>query len=169
MTTEHVSDREIEAFRRFITMLPHGKDSVLVVLKGHLLIEEQLRQIVDEHVKKPRALVKARFSCSQVICLAEAFCSERAPLWLWDSLRKLNSLRNDIAHQIEPNEFQERIANIVSTIGENSVFSSGGFGDMDEPSRFEMCLWVLFTNVAALVERPAAAVLRLVPSLPLAR
>jgi hypothetical protein len=166
MTAEPVSHREIEAFRRFVTMLPHGQDPVLVVLKGHLLIEEQLRQIVDEHVKRPKALMKAQFSCSHVICLAEAFCDDRAASWLWESLRNLNSLRNDIAHKIEPKKFQERLARIVSSVGENSVFAGGGFGDMDEQAQFEMCLWVLFTNVAALVQRPAASVLRLVTDAP---
>jgi hypothetical protein len=163
VTDTPVSNREIESFRRFIQKLPHGKDPILVILKGHLLVEEQLRQIVDEHVKNPRALAKARFSCAQVICLAEAFCSDRAAAsWLWEALRNLNSLRNDIAHKIEPEEFEKRVRGIVSTVGENSVFAGGGFGDIDEPTRFEMCLWVLFTNVAALVERPSAAVLHLV-------
>lgn len=162
MVNTAASNAEIEAFRRFVTSLPHGKDLVLVVLKGHLLVEEQLRHVVDEHVGHPNALANAQFSCSQIICLAEAFCADRTAPWLWMALRNLNSLRNDIAHRIEPKRFQERILDFVSTVGENSVFAGAGFGDSDEQTRFELCLWVLFTNVAAFVQRPVASVLHLV-------
>lgn len=162
MVAAPVSTKEVEAFRRFVTLLPHGKDLILVILKGHLLIEEQLRQIVDEHVKKPEALAMAHLNCFQVICLAEAFCSDRAAPWVWKALRNLNSLRNDTAHNIEPKRFQQRIEGIVWTVGENSIFAGSGFGDSNEQTRFELCLWVLFTSVAALVERPVAFVLRLV-------
>lgn len=162
MVNTAITSEEVAAFRRFITLLPHGKDMVLVVLKGHLLIEEQLRHVVDEHVNNPNALANAQFSCSQIICLAEAFCADRAVPWLWTALRHLNSLRNDIAHKIEPNRFQERISGFISTVGEKSAFAGDGFGDSDDQTRFELCLWVLFTSVAALVRRPVSSVLQLV-------
>lgn len=161
MANKTVSSAEVEAFRRFLTLLPHGKDMVLVVLKGHLLIEEQLRNVVDEHVNHPKALASAQFSCSQIICLVEAFCADRTAPWLWMSLRNLNSLRNDIAHRIEPKRFQERIADFISTIGQNSMFSGAGFGESDEQTRFELCLWVLFTNVTVLVQRSVASARKL--------
>lgn len=50
MSTDYVSPRQIEAFRRFFEKLPHGKDFTLVVLRGHLLLEEQVRAVVDERL-----------------------------------------------------------------------------------------------------------------------
>lgn len=50
MTGSAISDREVAAFRRFILKLPHEADPTLVVLKAHLLIEEQLRLAVDERM-----------------------------------------------------------------------------------------------------------------------
>jgi hypothetical protein len=168
MSTRPVSDREIHAFRRFLTLLPRDKDPVLLVLKGHLLVEEQLRLLVDERVSKPEAVAKAQLECFHVICLAEAFCGDQAPSYLWDVLRKLNKLRNEIAHKIELPGLQDRIANITALVKQNSVFAEGGIGSIesDPMQEFDLALWVLFCHVSALVERPSAAVLELLPSEP---
>jgi hypothetical protein len=168
MTTRLVSNREIQAFRRFLTILPRDKDPVLLVLKGHLLVEEQLRLLIDERVSKPEAVAKAQLECFHVICLAEALCGDQAPPYLWDVLRKLNKLRNDIAHKIELPGLQDRIANITALVEKNSVFAEaeGGISaiESDRMQEFDLALWVLFCHVSTLVERPSAAVLELLPN-----
>ena len=73
MSTKPTTERQVEAFRRFLGKLPHGKDVELVILKAHLLIEEQIRQIVDERLKTPAALRDARLTFHQAFCLAQAF------------------------------------------------------------------------------------------------
>jgi len=60
MPTQQITDRQLDAFRRFLRILPNGKDVELVILKAHLLIEEQVRQIVDERLKDPAAFYVAR-------------------------------------------------------------------------------------------------------------
>ena len=53
MSTDEITDRQLESFQRFLKLLPHGKDLDLVILKAHLLIEEQLRQLISERLKNP--------------------------------------------------------------------------------------------------------------------
>jgi hypothetical protein len=158
-----VTDKELEAFGRFLKLLPHGKDSVLVVLKGHLLIEELLRRVVAERVKKPEALEAAEFECRHVIALAEALCAKEIESWMWTAIVKVNELRNKIAHNLEPPSHKDRMAHIISLVRENSVFAEDGFGTGDKAVQFEFALWVLYANLIALLVKPSARILRLVP------
>jgi uncharacterized membrane protein SirB2 len=48
MMKNNISKKQVDAFRRFLNVLPHGKDTELVLLKGHLLIEEQINKIIAE-------------------------------------------------------------------------------------------------------------------------
>src|SRR6266404_9748741 len=50
------TERQLEAFKRFAVELPFVKDVKLVLLKGHILIEEQVRLLIDWHVRNPEAL-----------------------------------------------------------------------------------------------------------------
>ena len=157
MSTKPTTERQVEAFRRFLGKLPHGKDVELVILKAHLLIEEQIRQIVDERLKTPAALRDARLTFHQAFCLAQAFFPADHDAPLWSALKKFNKIRNDIAHTIEPNQLQNRIEEFV-------ISFPTGFADWpDETVRFELVLWSLFVAVCDLVDRPSAQVLELVP------
>jgi hypothetical protein len=148
------TERQVKAFKRFLQILPHGKDRVLVVLKAHLLIEEQVRQIVDERITNPKALADARLDCHQCICLAQAFFQSDSKQWLWTSLKKLNKIRNDIAHNIEPKGLQDRLSDFVE------IFPTA-LAQEDETTKFEMALWSLFVAVSDLVENPTASVVAL--------
>ena len=157
MTMDDVSAKQIEAFRRFLRMLPHGKDQHLVVLKGHLLIEEQVRQIVDERLKNPDALIDTRIDCHQAICLAQAFFPVDFQPWLWAALKKLNTIRNDIAHKLEAKGLSDKIKDFVTS------FPSGFADAPADADSFEMTLWSLFVAVSDLVETPSAQIIELVP------
>jgi hypothetical protein len=99
-----------EASKRYYRHLPSAEDMSLLLLKGHLLVEELLRQLVDNALVRPAALKDARLETYQFICLAEALFHDRAPNWLWDALRKLNSIRNKLAHELEPMGLNDKIA-----------------------------------------------------------
>ena len=114
MTDDQVTPRQIEAFGRFLKLLPHGQDLTLVLLKGHLLIEEQVRQIIDERVKIPQSLMAAELSCHQAICLAEAFCYEEQK-YIWGAVKKLNKIRNELAHKTEPIGLDDRIDDFLKS------------------------------------------------------
>src|SRR5450759_268308 len=109
MDKDNINSRQIEDFGRFLKILPHGKDQGLVLLKAHLLIEEQIRKIVDERLKNPDALIDTRIDCHQAICLAQAFFPVDFQPWLWAALKKLNTIRNDIAHKLEAKGLSDKI------------------------------------------------------------
>ena len=157
-----VTDKELEAFGRFLKLLPHGKDSVLIVLKSHLLIEELLRRVIAERVKRPEAIQSVSFECAHVLALAEALCANEIEPWVWTTLGKINELRNKIAHHLEPPGLEKRMENIVFLVKKNSVFAHEGFGTRDKVAQFEYALWVLYVNLIGLLVKPSAQILKLV-------
>jgi hypothetical protein len=157
MGINEVSANQIHAFRRFLKVLPHGKDQDLVLLKAHLLIEEQVRRIVDERLKNPAALVDTRIDCHQAICLAQSLFLVDFQPWLWAALKKLNRIRNDIAHNLEPKGLNDKIKDFVASF-------PSGFADMPvDTVSFELTLWAVFIAVSDLVETPSAQLIELIP------
>ena len=143
-----VTPRQSDAARRFFTLLPRDQDLTLVILKGHLLIEEQVRQIIDKRVKKPDALRDANFDCYQAICLAESFFSEKEE-YIWKAFKKLNRIRNELAHKTEPVGVDDRIDDFVNSVSWGSYVE-------DRQDRIEVAIMKLFVAVSDLVERPTS-------------
>jgi len=155
MMKNNISKKQADAFRRFLNVLPHGKDTELVLLKGHLLIEEQINKIIAERLKNPDALKDARITSYQAICLAKSFFPLDFKPWLWDALLKLNLIRNKVAHNIEGNGINDRIEHFVNTY-------PWGYSEVeDKVEAFELSLWSMFCAVSELVETPAAKVIAL--------
>lgn len=155
-----ITERQLDAFERFLSVLPHGQDTELVLLKGHLLIEEQVRTLVDKRLRNPAALheANATLECHQVIHLAKAFFPLGHQPELWQAVAKLNKMRNDIAHNILPSgSLNDRISAWVETF-------PTGFCDLtDKTLRFEFTLWSLFAAISELVDTPNAEVIYLAP------
>ncbi len=148
-----VSDRQAIEFKRFLVVLSNSKDTELVLLKAHILIEEQIRQIIKERLVNPEAIKEAKLECFQAICLAQSFFPSDFLPWLWDALKKLNKLRNDIAHQATVPGLQDRIEHFVCEY-------PWGFSELeDNVARLELSLWSIFAAVSDLVERPAGEML----------
>ena len=107
---------------RFLEHLPVGGDPVLILLKGHLLIEELLRELINIHLADPQAIEEAELTFHHCLCLAKAFGAEiRSDYWIWQAIKKLNKLRNQLAHNLEPKGFDDRLENFVSFVEENTT------------------------------------------------
>jgi hypothetical protein len=106
--------RSSNMLNRFLSHLPLNTiDPVLVVLKGHLLAEELLRDFVHARMLDPSKLLGARLTFSQYLCLAKALSPPGQNEKLWTSTKKLNDLRNKLAHQLEPEEIDKKISNFI--------------------------------------------------------
>lgn len=100
---------------RFISHLPlDSTDNVTVVLRGHLLVEELLREYVSLQFQKPEMLKDARLTFHQILCIARASSNDAASDKLWLSIEKLNGLRNKLAHSLEPKDLEIKIEKFVS-------------------------------------------------------
>lgn len=103
---------EIEQdLEQFDKLVPHGEEAFMV-LKAQLLAEHSLAQYVAARIPSMVKEIEDRNSPVRsgfaLILLAQALslrdeipptCSEK----LWPALKALNSLRNDLAHNLYPN------------------------------------------------------------------
>jgi hypothetical protein len=155
-----VSEAELAAFERFLSLFPHGEDLTLIVLRGHLLLEEQVRLIGRERAPHSKYLEEATLTMHQAILVARAHVGDLETDAFWDALLKLNELRNRMAHQIEPKGVRDRVHHIIDLMGTESWHK-------EDPVQFEFALWTMFSRTLALVRKPRAELLCLVrPSAP---
>lgn len=155
MTGFAVSSHEVKAFKRFLTRLPHGKDVDLLILKAHLLMEEQINAILRKRLRNPEVLLaEEKFESFYRVLLAQSLFVPNHQLWMWRALCQLNKLRNRIAHQIDPKGRESIMEDII-----HSIPGAAGNDPRQLQERFEFALWLLFSAVSALVEPERASVL----------
>lgn len=86
---------------RYDDHMPDTDDLTLVVLKGHLLVEEVMIELASLVLPHSDCLDSARLTFYQRACVVKAAIPSRATD-CWELIFKLNSLRNDLAHNLEP-------------------------------------------------------------------
>lgn len=91
---EEMRQRIEEQFR-------HVDETAVVVLKGHLLIEEALDTIISKFVHHAAFIEEARLRFAQKIAVARSMSLDEHENGMWDIAIKLNSLRNDLAHALD--------------------------------------------------------------------
>jgi hypothetical protein len=84
-------------------------DLSLIVLKGHLLLEQFLTALILHYARPSADLGQARLSFGQKVALAKAFVIFPIPSEFWGLLTVLNQLRNDFAHELEPQRLEEHL------------------------------------------------------------
>lgn len=101
---EHPEDR----FRR---LMPRSQDLTLLVLKGHLLIEEQLNHFLEKAARNPTLLVNARLTYTQKLQLVKALSGWRGEEFGFAT--ELNVIRNALAHRADVPDLPERIDTLL--------------------------------------------------------
>ena len=132
---------------RFLLRFPAKGDRDLVILKGHLLIEEQLHKFVNEKLANPSAL-SDRFTFHHYLCLARAVTTDLTMDWIWDGASRLNALRNLIAHSVEPKDVQQKIDDFVALVGQNQT-SPLSAELVDEVGQFPAAIMSLHASLSA--------------------
>ncbi|CAA0120409.1 hypothetical protein [Zhongshania aliphaticivorans] len=113
MNIEEAMQREMKIFQKEISK---ASDSIYGVLISHLYIDHLLDRIIIASTVNDSGLTgKGGLSFSSKIKLAFAL-SGIAPQ-LADSLNKLNSIRNDCAHEFGHEISQEKIDKLGRTLG----------------------------------------------------
>ena len=102
----------IENVKKHQIDLPDTPDHILVILKGHLLVEQEINRLIEAKVANPnplnlRGLYGPKFS--HKVDLLEALILKPEPVELWELCRKLNKLRNDFGHRLSPNDVEKRM------------------------------------------------------------
>ena len=102
-------------------------DLTLIVLKGHLLIEEKLDHVIEAMVPNSQHLIKARITFFQKMQLARSLCWEHPDSPEWGVIQAFNSVRNDLAHNLESDKLNDKIQRLVEAFlaGSDGILESG--------------------------------------------
>ena len=93
-----------------------GHPIEVLVLRGHILIERQLNQLIEVQLSKPEALDLEQMRFASKVRLAEALCGHQIHPWVWDALRGVNKLRNSLAHKLEDDELSNHTKKFIEKI-----------------------------------------------------
>lgn len=102
---------------KYFLEMTNVKDEHLHIIRGHLLIEKKLRELVDVKLEKPEVLNEARLSFSQILCIAEALYWKKDTDLIWQVTKKLNNIRNSFSHQLEPKKYDVLIKEFLDMCG----------------------------------------------------
>jgi hypothetical protein len=112
MKRDHKSPEFSAAFQRFQQEMGRVDDLVLVLLKGHLLIEEALTRIIKLHFFHAEHLEGARFTFHHKAALARALCLRKDRFGEWELVAAINALRNEVAHNLESPERAKKLSRV---------------------------------------------------------
>jgi len=102
--------------------LPSGSDLTLIALKGHLLAEEALDDLIRFYCKNPEHLENVEIRFQVKARLARALSGHAAWTGLWPLLDALNTVRNDLAHNIDSPKLKDRVNRFLALRRELSPF-----------------------------------------------
>lgn len=104
---------------RFMKLLPVGKDKTLLVLKGHLIIEEVLTDLLKLKLEQSNPLnikISSSTMFAQKLNLCWAIIQSDIDSNSCVFLKELNSIRNKITHSVEPNMIEEKIEKFIELV-----------------------------------------------------
>lgn len=130
---------------RFREVLGSVDETTLVLLKGHLLIEEALSGIIELHTYHHEHLDAARLSFNQKALVARSLSFRRAGIGEWELIQAINALRNDLAHRLESDSRQQKLARLRDVYFREAA----GIEDIEEHRTLEAP--ALIANACALV------------------
>jgi len=101
-----------EDLKRFSQFMPYEGDNDLLILKGHLLVEELLSELIKHFLSKNNPLsikLEKNMMFAQKLNLCWALIGDKIDNQQWGNLKKLNLLRNSMSHSLEPKNFIGKI------------------------------------------------------------
>lgn len=99
-----------EAFEEFAEHVGTLDELTLMVLRGHLVLEQTLDQILEQFAFNFEWLDEANLRFYQKVQAARAFSLDEAENDVWDLILKINSLRNQLAHSLEPEKRKAKVS-----------------------------------------------------------
>jgi|GEM_PF-5864511 len=92
-------------------------ETLFLFLKGHLLIEDKLENLINIHFGDERFTKKLDLTFARKALLAQAICQQYfGKAWwdsfLWPAINELNRARNEVAHTLKPSNINDRVTKL---------------------------------------------------------
>lgn len=107
-----MTDPQAELIQRVEDQFRHVDPVAQVVLNGHLLIEELLTEIIERFVFHPALLDQVNLGFFKKVHLARSLSLDEHDNDMWDLVLAINELRNQLAHSLDDDKRQPKIAKV---------------------------------------------------------
>ena len=159
-------DAELEArIERHKAHLPDGKDLTLLVLKGHLLVEEGLDELIQAACPEPQHIFAGRPPPFHMkMRIARAMTAHVVFPGLWPMIDALNTLRNDLAHRLDSPALTKKVVEFMN-LRQKHIELLEDMGPIDESNwkrdrlRSDISLLIAQLYIRAFTVRAAVKVL----------
>ena len=115
-----MSDLELDAvlngLLEYTKFLPGNKKHPIeiLVLRGHLLIEGELRGLIQAKLQRPKVFDLYNMKFSTTMRLAEALYGDTVTNWIWEATKQLNTIRNSLAHNLTDDTLLPQIKRFIT-------------------------------------------------------
>ena len=146
----------VSVVKRFAEQMQAIDELTVVILKGHLLIEEILERIITKFVHHGNYVLNAGLRFRQLVAIARSIDADTHDNGIWDVILAANKLRNQLAHSLNPEQRRQKVDQF------KAVYAGFYTEAPDRPDpeiakcAFAMCLGFL-ASLEAHVERSRAA------------
>jgi len=103
-----------DAFQEYLNHMPKDNDPLLLVLKGHLLIEQQLGGILAVAIPSVEYLELGKRKFIEKLRLCRSFARTQQASPAWELMLAINTLRNAYAHSLEPPDLQTKTDRVIN-------------------------------------------------------
>jgi hypothetical protein len=100
---------------RVMSLLDRGDDTLDLVLRGHLHVEQLLLAMIEEWAITPKHITEAKLGFSQKLSLVRALNLHHPNEPIWQALGALNMLRNDFAHRLSSDQRDRKIQTFIDS------------------------------------------------------
>ena len=109
-----------EKLEKFLLHMKSGtEDKPLIVLKGHLLLEQAMYEYIAKRVKFPERILNKQINFAYLIYFASSLNDDMGIEWVWSALKIANSLRNQYSHSLEPTKADSLEKELVEYVQSN--------------------------------------------------
>ena len=103
--------------------MPDTDDLSFIILKGHLLVEEMLVELRDRLLPSSQYIDDINLSFKQLASIVRAASSNEDTNQAWALIFTLNSVRNDLIHNLEPEKLEKLLTRLFTIHGNVNVVS----------------------------------------------
>ncbi|HCD30986.1 MAG TPA: hypothetical protein DER01_01160 [Phycisphaerales bacterium] len=92
------------SFKQLLDVIQHVNPKhqlEIIIIKGHILVEQKLWEYIEKKVPNIAPLKNANLGFRQIFPFANALTNQSHLNFLWPCIKKLDWLRNKLAHKLE--------------------------------------------------------------------
>jgi hypothetical protein len=103
-----LSDAAKKQLEKLHAHMTYIDESALIILKGHLIVEEALGEVISRFVHHSEYLEGSRLTFAQKLAIARTMSLDDHVHEMWPMVTAINSLRNSLAHSLDSPKRAER-------------------------------------------------------------